>query len=77
MPLRNLTDEDIQAIATALRSAMPQEPLFTADEIVALKGLAAMLKETRSVAIKTIVGIFVTFCIGLLAIGFKGYFDVR
>lgn len=77
-PLRNLTDADIQAIAVALReSASHSEPLFTPEEIVALKGLASLVKETRSVIIKTVIGALMAFLITLMAIGFRGYFDVK
>lgn len=77
-PTRNLTDADIQAIALALREVAPiPEPLFTPEEIVALKGMASLVRETRSVIIKTVVGALVAFLITLMAIGFKGYFDVK
>lgn len=77
-PLRNLTDADVSAIALALKETTPQHDLmFTADEIAALKGLAALVKETRSVIIKTVVGALVAFLITLMAMGFKGYFDVK
>lgn len=78
-PLRNLTDADITAIALALKetTCINHVEMFTPEEIAALKGLAALVKETRSVIIKTVVGALVAFLITLMAIGFKGYFDVK
>ena len=78
-PTRNLTEGDIQAIALALKEStcINHVEMFTPEEIAALKGLASLVKETRSVIIKTVVGAMVAFLITLMAIGFKGYFDVK
>lgn len=78
-PLRNLTDADIQAIALAIRETTPShaDSMFTPEEIAALKGMASLIKETRSIIIKTVVGALVAFLVTLMAIGFKGYFDVK
>ena len=78
-PTRNLTEADIQAIALALKetTCISHVEMFTPEEIAALKGLASLVKETRSVIIKTVVGAMVAFMVTLLAMGFKGYFDVK
>lgn len=77
MPLRNLSDADIQAIALAIKEISTQEPMFTQDEIAALKSLAAIIQDTRSAMVKTVVGVVITFLIGLIAVGFRGYLDVK
>ena len=67
---RVLTDEDITAIADALRQGRC-DCSFTDEEVQAIRNLVELIKETRSYILKGVISIFVVGVFTIMVIGFK------
>ena len=69
MPERVLTDEDIQAIASAVQ-IKSEESGLTADEVLALKRFLKAFDHAAGIIGKTILYALVIFLIGIFTKGF-------